>query len=283
MKPDGLITRWLDALLRTPPLPQLPQETGVQVLQPAPAYVTYRLCLWACGHLILLGFFIVVLAGPILGLQIGSRAAGPGIVGALARLSEGLPREFPTAARILIMAIAIALATGAILTLLLAVLRVVAGVFLVRLDARRRWYILGERTLTLREGVTHVREMTFTYANIQDVRLTAGPLSRFFGLAHITVETAGGGGAVTQQDRKPGLQMHRATLAGLANATEVRDALLERQRRCRVGDLGDHPTAGEVPVAPTTQLLPSTGQDLLRELAVEAAALRQAAERLPSE
>lgn len=269
------MTGWLDALLRTPPLPRLPQEPGVQVIQPAPAFVKYRLCYWAAGHLVLLVVLCVFFLGPVLGLWFGTGPGARGLIAELPRLFQGTSQGGGSVFRIVFAMISLLFAIVLTLALLAALVRVVLGVFLVRLDARRRWYILGERTLTVREGVTRVREMTFTYANIQDVRLTAGPLSRAFGLAHVTVETAGGGsGAVSQEHKKPGLQMHKATLAGLGNAEQIRDALLERQRRCRLGGLGD-----ELPAATA----PTTLEDnVLQELVAEATALRRAAEQLPA-
>lgn len=272
MKPDGLITRWFDALLRTPPLPCLPQEPGVQVIQPAPAYVRYRLCYWAVGHIVLIGVLLVFVAGPALGLWFGTGAGGRGVIAEVVKLLDGRANGVPAAMRWMVAGLSLVFAVVLALVVLGVIFRIVAGVFLVQIEARRHWYILGERTLTIREGVTRVREMTFTYANIQDVRLTAGPLSRYFGLAHVTVETAGGGATVSQEGKKPGLQMHKATLAGLGNAGQVRDALLERQRRCRQSGLGDELPAVEAPAA--------LESDVLRELAAEATALRRAAERL---
>lgn len=272
MKPEGAITRWFDALLRTPPLPRLPEEPGVQVIQPAPAYVRYRLCYWAVGHVLLIGVLLVFVAGPALGLWFGSGPGGRGVIAEVVKLLDGRANGAPGVMRWVIVGMWMVFAVMLALVFLGVCFRIVAGVFLVQIEARRRWYILGERTLTIREGITRVREMTFTYANIQDVRLTAGPLSRAFGLAHVTVETAGGGAAISQEGKKAGLQMHKATLAGLGNAGQVRDALLERQRRCRLGGLGDELPAVQAPIV--------VEGDVLRELAAEATALRRAAEQL---
>jgi len=106
-----------------------------------------------------------------------------------------------------------------------------------RLNYDMRWYVITDRSLLIREGVWVVREITLTFANAQNVRVTQGPLQRFFGFSNVEVDTAGGGGGGHEgsQSTRP----HRAVLRGLENATHVRDLILEQLRKHRAAGLGD--------------------------------------------
>ncbi len=102
-----------------------------------------------------------------------------------------------------------------------------------RLDYELRWYVITDRSLMIREGVWNTKEITLTFANAQNVRVTQGPLERFFGFSTVEIETAGGGSA------EHGGAQHCARLRGLANAQEVRDLILDRLRSLRSTGLGD--------------------------------------------
>ena len=260
MSDDGFMAGLLDRVLRTPPLPALPAEPGVEVLRPSPGFTKYRLCQWAVGHGVALVFLTIFFSAPALALL-----AAAGFIGRRPA-ADAVPEKTIGI---------IGAAVGVLVLIVLAgvAVKLVAGFFMARLDARRRWYILGERTLTIREGIWTVREMTFTYANIQDIRLGAGILSRACGIAHLTVETAGGGGGARQGSR-PGLQMHRAVLAGLADAPRVRDLLLERQRLSRLRRQAPAPEPAAPPVSETAPL-----DDVLSGLAAEAAGMHAAMRR----
>jgi len=107
-----------------------------------------------------------------------------------------------------------------------------------RLNYDMRWYVITDRSLLIREGIWIVREITLTFANAQNVRVTQGPLERLFGFSNVEVDTAGGGG-----DRGPhgeqSTRPHRAVLRGLENPGAARDAILEHLRRHRTTGLGD--------------------------------------------
>jgi membrane protein YdbS with pleckstrin-like domain len=107
-----------------------------------------------------------------------------------------------------------------------------------RLNFRMRWYIVTDRSLRVRSGVFAVRELTMTYRNIQEIRVTAGPLQNALGLATVEVHAAGGGG-----DGKHGGGGHVGRLEGLSNANDIRDLMVERLRRYRDSGLGDTPHA----------------------------------------
>jgi membrane protein YdbS with pleckstrin-like domain len=104
-----------------------------------------------------------------------------------------------------------------------------------RINFRMRWYIVTDRSLRIRSGVFAVRELTMTYRNIQEIRVTAGPLQNALGLATVEVHAAGGG-----SDGKRG-GGHVGKLEGLSNANEIRDLMVERLRQYRDSGLGDTP------------------------------------------
>ncbi|MEM7245800.1 MAG: PH domain-containing protein [Acidobacteriota bacterium] len=125
--------------------------------------------------------------------------------------------------------------------LTLAGIRVLMSFLLVGLDYRYRWYKVGQQSLRIREGVFNVREMTMTFANIQNMGITQGPLQRLFGIADLQVQSAGGGGAgAPGAERDVAAGMHVATFRGVENAAELRNLISERLRRYKSAGLGDH-------------------------------------------
>ncbi|HEX2059792.1 MAG TPA: PH domain-containing protein, partial [Thermoanaerobaculia bacterium] len=107
------------------------------------------------------------------------------------------------------------------------------GWMLVRLDFELRWYMLSDRAIRIREGITTVREKTIALANIQNIAVRQGPLQRFLGIADVEVKTAGGGGGGSDMEAKAaGAEaMHVAYFRGVDNAEEIRDLLREGVRR----------------------------------------------------
>jgi uncharacterized membrane protein YdbT with pleckstrin-like domain len=141
-----------------------------------------------------------------------------------------------------------------------------------------RWYVITDRSLLIREGVWSVREITITFANAQNVRVTQGPLERFFGFSTVEVETAGGGTS------EAGTTSHRAQLRGLANPGEVRDVILELLRKQRTAGLGDPDDLETRAINPgrADPLLPgeaSPATALVHDVWQEARGLRVALER----
>ena len=137
-----------------------------------------------------------------------------------------------------------------------------------RLDYEMRWYVITERSLLIREGVWNVREITLTFANAQNVRVTQGPVERLFGFSNVEVDTAGGGG----KSEEKGTSRHSAVLRGLANPAEVRDMILDLLRRHQSAGLGD---PDDTTVAQSSSLNPT----LLAGILEEATAMRRAVER----
>jgi len=162
----------------------------------------------------------------------------------------------------------------------IAVAGLIGTLLLVRLDYEMRWYKVSDRSLRIREGVWKVREMTMTFANIQNVSISQGPLQRLFGIADLEVRSAGGGGHQQQagQKRLGAIDMHVARFRGVDNAEEIRTLMGERLRHYRDAGLGDQPRSAS-PV-PTSAQVPASAVSALSEVCEAAAGLRHAAEEL---
>jgi membrane protein YdbS with pleckstrin-like domain len=102
-----------------------------------------------------------------------------------------------------------------------------------RLNYELRWYVVTDRCLRVRSGILNVHEITTTFANIQEVRLSAGPLQKLLGLADVEVHSAGGGSGKGSSDS------HVARFEGVDNASEIRDFILIRLRQYRDSGLGE--------------------------------------------
>ena len=239
--------QFCERLLRIPPDPEPPpgDEASTRIFRAAPAYYQYLLILWALKTL--LAFVIISMA-----------TIGP-LVGAFAAAKHG------HRAGLFLLFI------PALLFAALAVLRLFAFA-LIRLDFEKRWYVVTDRSLRVREGVAIVREMTITFANIQNIAISQGPIQRALGIADLRVDTAGGG-AVNAQ-KHPGQDLHTAWLRGVSNAAEVRQVIQDRLRQYRdtgLGDNDDRPAAA--------RLSASAFCTALREIEHEAHALRKAMAR----
>jgi membrane protein YdbS with pleckstrin-like domain len=114
---------------------------------------------------------------------------------------------------------------------------------LVRFGYELRWYIVTDRSLRIRYGLLDIREMTLTFANIQQITIRQGPLQRLLGIADLQVRTAGGGsghpGGEGAAQIGASESMHLGYFRGVDNAEEIRDLMLERLRRWRDSGLGD--------------------------------------------
>lgn len=112
---------------------------------------------------------------------------------------------------------------------------------ILRLDFEMRWYILSDRSLRIREGVVTVSEKTMTFANIQKIAIQQNPLQRIFGIADVTVRSAGGGSSAPGNGRKAGAaaSMHEAAFEGVDDADGIRNLIRERIRQFRDAGLGD--------------------------------------------
>jgi membrane protein YdbS with pleckstrin-like domain len=95
---------------------------------------------------------------------------------------------------------------------------------------------VSDRTLRIRRGIWLLHETTITYENIQNIRVSQGPLQRWYGIGDVLVETAGGGGGGAEGGA--GI-MHRGLIEGVDNANEIRDLILGHLRKTRTAGLGD--------------------------------------------
>ncbi len=115
-------------------------------------------------------------------------------------------------------------------------------------------YELDEEGITVRWGVLFRREVSLTYARIQDIHLTSNVVERWLGLAKIQVQTASGNAQA------------EVTIEGIQAFEALRDFLYSKMRGSR-----------ERPVQ-TSAPLPAGGEDALastlREVAAEVRALR---------
>jgi membrane protein YdbS with pleckstrin-like domain len=137
------------------------------------------------------------------------------------------------------------------------------------------WYVLTDRSLRIRRGILTIHESTISFENVQNVEVRQGPMQRYFGIADVVVQTAGGGAAPAKGQHGASMGAHVGILQGLANADAVRNQILASVERTRAAGLGDEVRA-HAPTAAATA--PSAGLSaaylaLLREI-------RDAARRL---
>ncbi len=140
------------------------------------------------------------------------------------------------------------------------------------------WYVLSDRTLRIRKGIWIVNEVTITYENIQNVSIQQGPIQRYFGIANLQVQTAGGGGAVGQHGEQ-NLSGHMGLLEGIDNPTEVRQLIMDKWRAAKNTGLGDEyerripeAFANQRSVAPVFSTAEQSVLESIRDLAVKLAA-----------
>ena len=157
--------------------------------------------------------------------------------------------------------------------LFLMIIISVVHLAVVRLNYEKRWYIVTDRSLRVREGVIGVREMTVTFANIQNISISQGPIQRLLSIADLRVDTAGGAGAAGHGHHAAAQQAHVAWFRGVDNAPQVRELIQSRLRQWKDAGLGDHDDHA-------LEVSPSSNVDLLaalREVRAAATALRETA------
>ncbi|MDF1564431.1 MAG: PH domain-containing protein [Deltaproteobacteria bacterium] len=243
----GLIKEPLLRLVKAPlepPEPPAGDHETLRIFRASPRYLTYRM----------LGLMIV-----------GSLIVLPAFAAWAAALAQGETVTIGSVAAFTLLALC-----GFFL-----------GYFLIRIDYDMRYYLVTDRSIRIREGAWTIKEMTLTHANVQNLRVSQGPLQRLFGIANLELDTAGGGGAAAQQGQQV-THAHAAQMAGIENAHEVRDLVLAHLRRnaagSGLGDPDDEPAA-----LPATQ--PAAGAsspsllEALEAVRDAAAALRAEAER----
>lgn len=239
-----LSERWL----RIPPEPEAPpgDESTARVFRAAPRYLRYLRVLWGIRNGIMLIAFCIPLTIAVSVMVLDRQGGFATVVGILGLLVLGF-----------------------------LIIKALFSLAMVQLDFEKRWYIVTNRSLRIREGVMTVREITFTFANIQNLSVTQGPVQRLLGIADLKVETAGGG-SVAGQHQHPGLNLHTAYFRGIDNAEEVKQLVADRMRGLRDSGLGDH---DDPKPALVSQIPQGNSMDALRAVLAEATALRQATEK----
>jgi hypothetical protein len=152
---------------------------------------------------------------------------------------------------------------------LLYVIQIPITYAMARLDYELRWYIVTDRSLRIRAGLASVQESTMSFANVQQVAVSQGPLQRLLGIADLRVQSAGGGGDHHEQGGRDSL--HTGVFHGVDNANDIRDLILERLRAFRQAGLGDPDEVEDTGPTSTPQ---NTTLEAARQLLQEARALR---------
>jgi len=241
-------------LLKVPPEPHDPMGDveSLRVFRAAPGYLRYITLGWLITQLALLAGGIFVFA-PLL---FAASASGP----------------------LAVLVIALGL-----LALVVYAGQAALTFFTLRLNYEMRWYKVTDRSLRIRAGVWNVREMTMTFANVQNIAITQGPLERLFGIWDVRVQTAGGGdghGGSHGKGAGLGTNLHTAVFRGVDDAEHIRDLMLARLRRVRGAGLGDlDDVQGQEPPHSRTFGAGPGMTTLLAALRDEARALHQVVER----
>ncbi|HEX6748957.1 MAG TPA: PH domain-containing protein [Longimicrobium sp.] len=119
-------------------------------------------------------------------------------------------------------------------------------------------YEVEEEGITMRWGILFRREVSLTYARIQDIHLVSNLVERWLGLARVQVQTASGSASAEM------------TIEGVPQFEAVRDFLYERMRGSR--------DRTSVTAGAPSGTVPGMDQltEVLREIAAEVRSLRTA-------
>jgi membrane protein YdbS with pleckstrin-like domain len=198
----GFLTRWFRVPQKPPTLP-VASKKHVESFRPAEGFLRYlKFQFW----IVLLLIDLAILVGWIV-ITAASPVAG---------------------------------AVLAVPALLIAVVPDMVAYIAIHLRYDTTWYVMSDRSLRIRRGIWIIRETTITFENVQNVKVTQGPLQRWFGIGTVLVETAGGGGHTAEAGHgSSSMGSHQGLIEGIANTTEIRDRILQRVRRSRTAGLGD--------------------------------------------
>jgi membrane protein YdbS with pleckstrin-like domain len=126
---------------------------------------------------------------------------------------------------------------GYILALPAALIAIVPDIFAyiaIHLRFDTTWYVMSERSIRIRRGIWVINEVSITFENVQNVRVSQGPLQRFFGVADVVIETAGAGGG-----GESGGAANQGRIEGVSDAPAIRDQVMGYVRQSRSAGLGD--------------------------------------------
>lgn len=238
---------WRDLVLRimkVPPMPEPPPGSPPRVFRASPKFLTLKIVTWLIGEL----------------------AAAIPIAIATFVITSGRFAIPDPPHQVLRIVVLVAWALYAIQFLWSAAV--------LKLDFEQRWYMVSDRAIRIREGISVVREKTIALANVQNIALRQGPLQLMLGIADVEVTSAGGGAQQDPNKKSPFEEpMHIAKFRGVDNADEIRDLVSEGVRRQRTAGLGDADEAHHAAA-------PSSVNDAATQLLEEARKLRVVAEGL---
>jgi len=120
--------------------------------------------------------------------------------------------------------------------LLIAFVPVVIGYVAIHLRYDTTHYVMTDRSIRIRRGVWIIHETTLTFENVQNLRISRGPLQQLFGIANLVLETAGSGG---DAQGTGAASANQGVIEGIANAEALRDRILPHMRRSSAAGLGD--------------------------------------------
>jgi membrane protein YdbS with pleckstrin-like domain len=273
-------------VLRVPPEPESPfgDPASTRVFRASPKYYSLRLLGWALGQLFALTGLIF---GVVIMLTIENQAAEirsrPAVVTASSVQAESSSVEAkPKPVRLakakhgfkdVVNDLATTLAKVPpgrfaviwllkLLGLLFYLTQLVLSYVALRLDYEMRWYVVTDRSLRIRTGLWQVQELTMSFANLQQVELSRGPIQQLLGLADVRVQSAGGSSGGSHHASGQSASLHTGFFHGVDNAAEVRDLILSRLRHFRETGLGDldevHQAAPMLTVAPNAAVAPES-------------------------
>jgi uncharacterized membrane protein YdbT with pleckstrin-like domain len=230
-----LVKSLLLRLMQVPhdPVAPLGSPSSVRIFRASPQLYYWNLIEWGALQLVLV---VPSLAFLFLGMTVGT-----------AKLPEWL-RLFAR------------LGLGSVAILLL--LQLLITFWMQKLDYQMRWYIVTDRSLRIRSGVWSVKEVTMTFANIQKVQVSQGPIQKLLNIATVVVSSAGGGSAAGPHGQTTSSDQHSAKFEGVDNAQEIRDIILERLRQYRDAGLGDSPTLESIDTQQAASAVLKAAQDL---------------------
>jgi uncharacterized membrane protein YdbT with pleckstrin-like domain len=239
---------WCSEVLRIPDDPEPPpgDESSTRLFRAAPNFYKYLIFLWVLRTVAVVAILLPAEIIPLIsGFDWEKKMRG------FAFMVLPLP--------VLIFAIAL--------------IQRIFALALVRLDFEKRWYLVTDRSLRVREGIVKVREMTVMFANIQNISVSQGPIQRLLGIADLRVDTAGGGPSRSEKE-EGGESLHTVRFRGVDNAAEIRELITVRLRELKDSGLGDR---DEIVATGLPSISSGTPEVIraLRELAAEASTLRK--------
>ena len=192
---------WFDVPRDPPELPRTTPDGYHRAFKPAPGYLSYRkLVFWIVAILIDLALLVGWVAILIAEWWVGLLLFVP--------------------------------------FLLISIVPDIFGYVAVHLGYDTAWYVMTDRSIRIRRGVWILHETTITFENVQNVSVKQGPLQRHFGIADVTIETAGAGSAQAGKHGSTTIG-NQGRIEGIDNAEEIRDLILQRLRASKSAGLGD--------------------------------------------